>query len=853
MTKHSGVSPGSVAIRFLSAPARRRTAGKRARAPAALILLAFALNITSSALGAGRTVYTDTRMIADNLKFTDTILWNDDVGREESYSLELTGPGEAYPIIMADDTVYGGMTITQLTQYASEQGYNVLAAMNTDFFSVQTGVPIGVAVENGVYISSPGPAGTSTVSFDEYGGVHFSKGASVTITLTNNGGETSADDGGETSAGNAGKTAVVTNFNKYRHSAGGLYLFSSSFSAVSTRTGTPGWFVRFKILDGYPAVSGEMSLMVTDTYESAEAIEIGDGYLVLSADEAGGYAGVRDSFAPGDLVTVTTQCDDEYLRNARWATGGGDIIISGGAITDPETWDKTLLGKHPRTALGVKSDGSILAYVLDGRSSTHSEGATLAALAEEMLRQGCVEAVNLDGGGSSAMSVKLTGDEISALVNKPSDGAERKCSTYLLFVTDLAPDGVPRRLALRNNGVIALPGASFDLEFAASDGGFAPSAPPYDAAASSSGGLGSVEGVRYTAGPDAGVDTLALYSPSSGAFGSGEVYIIKSPTSLTVTRDGGNSGLTSLFVRPGENVRLTPSSTYYRRSVTAQPGAYAYVVSGDIGVVDADGLFVAADIVSSAGTVTVSAGDKTVTVNVEVKGFDDVSEHWAKEYIYALAAEDIVTGATPDSFAPDAPMKRGDFVLMLHRAAGSPKTPLAPDTPAEPETETSGTEEPGADTAPEARIPVTAFTDVFTDDYYAEAVVWARSVGVTQGVGDGVFAPLSELSRQEAFTLAYRALAQLGVSGTDGSPSAGLSRFADAETVADYARESVAALADMGIVEGADGALAPESRLTRAQMAKILKSILGYEPPMPEPEPTPEPESHPTPESYPES
>jgi exopolysaccharide biosynthesis protein len=764
-------------------------------------------------------------MIADNLEFTDTVLWHDDVGREESYSLRLTGPGEAYPIIMADDTVYGGMTITQLTQYASEQGYNVLAAVNTDFFSLQTGVPIGVAVENGEYISSPGPAGTSTISFDGYGGVHFSKDASVKITLTNNGGETNPD--------NAGKSAVVTNFNKYRHSAGGLYLFSSAFSSVSTRTSTPGWFVKFKILDGRPTVSGEMSLVVVGKQESAGAVEIGDGYLILSADADAGYGEVYGSFVFGDLVTMTTQCDDEYLGGARWATGGGDILISGGVMADPVTWDKTLLNKHPRTALGVKSDGSILVYVLDGRDSTHSEGATLAALAEEMLRQGCVDAVNLDGGGSSAMSVRLTGDGVCSLVNKPSDGVERKCSTYLLFVTDLTPDGAPRRLALRNNGVIALPGASFDLDVAAADSGFKPATPPYDTEASS-GGLGYVEGSRYTAGPEAGIDKLTLYSPSSGASGAGEVFIIRTPTSLTVKREGGSSGLTSLLLRPGERVRLTPSATYYRRSVTAQPGSFTYAVSGDIGAVDADGLLTAADVVSGAGTITVSAGDRSATVDVEIKGFDDVSEHWAKEYIYALAAKNIVTGVTPDSFSPDAPMKRRDFVLMLHRAAGSPSATVEPAAPLEPEVA-----ETDAESGSAARTPVGAFTDVFTDDYYAEAVVWAQSAGVTQGVGDGVFAPDSELSRQEAFTLTYRALALLGGAGAgaDGRLYGDLTRFKDAGDVAEYALESVAALVGMGVVEGAGGALAPGSRLTRAQMAKILESVLDYEPPETEPEP----------------
>jgi exopolysaccharide biosynthesis protein len=797
--------------------ARRARACGRLGTAAALIALALALNITAAALGAGRIVYTNTRRLADNLIFTDTVSWNDDVGREESYSLNLTGAGEAYPIIMADDTVYGGMTISQMTQYAASQGLNVLAAVNTDFFSMQTGIPIGIAVEDGEYISSPGPVPFSTVSFDGAGSVRFSKNAAVTIALSN--------DGSELNPENIGKSVDVINFNKYRHAVGGLVLYSSAYSTVSTRTSSPGWFVRFKILEGRPTVSGSMTLVVEDKLESDAALAIGDDYLILTSDADAGLQHVYDSFAPGDLVTMTTRCNDENLINARWATGGGDILISGGAITDPASWSKELLAKNPRTALGVRSDGSVLAYVLDGRDPTHSEGLTLATLAEEMLRQGCVDAVNLDGGGSSAMSVRLTGTPESVIISKPSDGSERKCSTYLLFVTELTPDGVPRRLALSNNGVIVLPGSSFELGYAASDAGFAPVPAPRDITASSS-GLGRVDGTTYTAGSEPGVDAIDLYSPSGGASGTGEVFIIKTPTSLTVRRDGTGGALTQLIVAPGETVRLSASSTYYRQDVTAQPGSYVYSVNEIIGTVDAEGVFTAADVAAGTGMITVSAGERTVEISVEILGFDDVSGHWAKEYIYALAVKNIVTGVTPKSFSPNSTMKRGDFVLMLYRAAGSPAVDGF--IPADDEN---------------ASVPVEAFTDVYIGDYYARAVVWAKNTGITQGAGDGLFAPQSVLTRQDAFTLVRRALDVLITSGAGTLPEGDLTLFTDAADIAEYAQGPAAALVGMGIIEGSDGALTPRGQLTRAQMAKILESVLTYSPaPEPTPEPTPEQE-----------
>lgn len=59
----------------------------------------------------------------------------------------------------------------------------------------------------------------------------------------------------------------------------------------------------------------------------------------------------------------------------------------------------------PRTAIGIKEDGSVVMTVADGRS-TISNGLVLTDLAKYMAEQGCVTAVNLDGGGSSAISIK---------------------------------------------------------------------------------------------------------------------------------------------------------------------------------------------------------------------------------------------------------------------------------------------------------------------------------------------------------------------------------------------------------------------------------------------------------------
>ncbi len=79
---------------------------------------------------------------------------------------------------------------------------------------------------------------------------------------------------------------------------------------------------------------------------------------------------------------------------------------------------------HPRTAVGIDADGrKLLILVVDGRSSV-SRGYTMVELADMMVALGAENAINLDGGGSSAMYTRA-GTGAMGIVNEPSDGGER--------------------------------------------------------------------------------------------------------------------------------------------------------------------------------------------------------------------------------------------------------------------------------------------------------------------------------------------------------------------------------------------------------------------------------------------
>lgn len=92
------------------------------------------------------------------------------------------------------------------------------------------------------------------------------------------------------------------------------------------------------------------------------------------------------------------------------AIGGGPVLIQNGEIkiTNNEELKfagKAINDKHPRTCMGYTADGRLIIMVIEGRHPGIAEGATLTQEAQLLKDLGCIEALNLDGGGSSCMLI----------------------------------------------------------------------------------------------------------------------------------------------------------------------------------------------------------------------------------------------------------------------------------------------------------------------------------------------------------------------------------------------------------------------------------------------------------------
>lgn len=104
-----------------------------------------------------------------------------------------------------------------------------------------------------------------------------------------------------------------------------------------------------------------------------------------------------------------------------------------------------------RSFVGIKADGTIVMVMNDGRQSPYSIGFNSYEMAEFMLSLGCVQAINGDGGGSSAFLSQRPGEDME-LHCSPSDGGERATTHGILVISTAPSDGTFVRASVETEG-----------------------------------------------------------------------------------------------------------------------------------------------------------------------------------------------------------------------------------------------------------------------------------------------------------------------------------------------------------------------------------------------------------------
>lgn len=278
--------------------------------------------------------------------------------------------------------------------------------------------------------------------------------------------------------------------------------------------------------------------------------------------------------------------------------------------------------------------------------------------------------------------------------------------------------------------------------------------------------------------PDGSVTVTANWSRDGGSSSSGRddsdpSYAVGIPDKM----ENGSVSVSPKNASQGDRVTVTvkPDAGYELDSLKVFDKNGKELELTDKG----DGKFT---FIMPAGKVEVKA---TFTEEVKTSPFQDVpTDAYYYEAVKWAQKKGITGGIGDGLFGPNQPCTRAQIVTFLWRAAGSPVVNYAMD-----------------------------LTDVPSDAYYAEAVRWALSQGITTGTADGRFSPNAPCTRAQAVTFLFRA----SKASADGAPA-----FSDVAADAYYA-EAVRWATDNGITNGTTSStFSPGSGCTRAQIVTFL-------------------------------
>lgn len=311
------------------------------------------------------------------------------------------------------------------------------------------------------------------------------------------------------------------------------------------------------------------------------------------------------------------------------------------------------------------------------------------------------------------------------------------------------------------------------------------------------------------------------------------------PESVRIVEDAGRGGNVSILVPPVEftiecscNGRIVEVASFkapVERTIPIPKGIDPDRVTTGV-VVERDGTLrhVPTRIVEIDGIYYAKISSLTNSIYTliwnQVK-FRDMEGHWAKEYVNDLGSRLVVAGTSGDIYSPDRPVTRAELAAIITRALGV-------------KSQTGGSE----------------FTDVSAGDWFLGAVNAAAEYGIVSGYSDRTFRPMQMITREEGFAMIAKALELANLknrtviemtslqtekvaepadlkTGTamelkETQVIEILGKFTDKESLSSWCEKPAAFVIVNGLVAGYDGKLMPQSRITRAEAATMVKQML---------------------------
>ena len=542
--------------------------------------------------------------LAGKTKLASGVYYSGDA-RQAEYRLEYEPNETVRPVVVYGQKVCSRGSFSEMAALLEESGMNVIGGINGDYYVLANGQPLGLVITEGEINSSD--AGLWAVGFRSDGTAFIGKPAlDMHVYL-------------------AGENYGIAGINKVR-SGTGYHLFTEDFAAT-TKNSSPGWDVILTPEDGAKLRPNcEFTATVDSVIESAGELAIPEGKLVLSVSADTDWwrrYGIEHT-SPGDTVRISISAD-ELWNEAEYAVGSLMKLVTDG-VPEPDLERGEIA---PRTAVGIRSDGTVVLYTVDGRQTGYSKGYSIADLAERLSQIGCVEACIMDGGGSTALSALYIGGEDAEIVGKPSAGSERSVSTYIMLAAFGEGSGSVKCIGVRPETLAALKGAEIAFTVAAADETGRPAELTYaDVTASGA----SITGDGLARCTQAG--TAEIKARFGSVEGTASVQVVETPDAIMLY--SGNTRREKLVIPPDRTLDLSAKSSWMGLELVSQDDNYTWKTT--VGSVTADGVFFSG-YEEAEGEISVTAGGLTKTISVSVHEISKMLDDFETNTLGAPNAE----------------------------------------------------------------------------------------------------------------------------------------------------------------------------------------------------------------------
>lgn len=367
------------------------------------------------------------REIYDGVNLRHTMSYNQNRD-QKTYTVEFNPKTTALkPVVTTGPNVLGGNVMSKLVSDYENRGQHVVFGVNGDGYDTSNGVPSGIGINDGILLnSSTNKMGWGITASGEV------KYGSANLPMT------------YTIAGQSART--LHHVNKERKTAtSGVYLLTENFSSHTNST-EAGVEVILSVDGGADLRIGQdYNLTVQEVKDvsanpSRNKTPIGTGKAVLATPKANTTEyNMLKALTPGTKIKVNVNDNTDNRINWTEIVAGMGIfhmlLDNGVEHANLENTDV-----HPRTAMGLKADGTVILMQNDGRQPGWAAGFTFREMVDYMRDEfDAVTVFNFDGGGSSTIAATLPGDETATVLNRPSDGRERSNANAFLLVADEGP------------------------------------------------------------------------------------------------------------------------------------------------------------------------------------------------------------------------------------------------------------------------------------------------------------------------------------------------------------------------------------------------------------------------------